>query len=166
MIKWLKSLFKKTEIEQVLTCRKTSKRGLDLIKEFEGCKLKAYLCPANIWTIGYGHTGLVKEGDRVTKKEATLLLKQDVAKFERGVNEKVKVPLSQNQFDALVSFTFNVGLGAFSKSTLLKKLNALDYNGATNEFKRWNKGNRRILVGLTRRRLAEENMFRGINGRY
>lgn len=133
--------------------------GLGLIQEFEGCKLDAYKCPAGIWTIGIGHTKDVKEGDKITDSQALDLLREDVKWVENAINDHVKVKINQNQFDALSAFIFNVGAGAFSLSTLLKKLNAGDYEGAANEFPRWNKANGKELPGLTRRRAAEKALF-------
>ena len=138
---------------------KTSSKGLELIKQFEGCKLKAYLCPAGVWTIGYGHTATAKQGMTITQAKAVELLKSDLARFEASVNAYVKVPINQNQFDALVSFSFNVGSGALKSSTLLRKLNARDYNGAAEEFKRWNKAGGKVLAGLVKRREAERALF-------
>jgi len=138
---------------------------LDLIKHFEGLFFDAYICPGGVWTIGYGHTGLrhndgtVKRGRKVTLSEAEKLLKHDLRYFERAVDRLVKVPLNENQFGALVSFTFNVGEGALGRSTLLKKLNAGDYAGAAKQFARWNRGGGRVLRGLTRRRAAEAALF-------
>lgn len=141
---------------------KISKKGLDLIKAFEGLELKAYKDSVGILTIGYGSTGShVRPGMVITKEQAEELLKQDVSRFEGGVNDVVKVPLTQNQFDALVSFSFNLGLGNLKSSTLLRKLNASDYYGAANEFLRWNKAGGKVLNGLTRRRQAEKDMFEG-----
>jgi lysozyme len=133
--------------------------GLGLIQEFEGCKLEAYRCPANILTIGIGHTRDVKEGDTITEAQALDLLREDVKWVENAINDHVKVKINQNQFDALSAFIFNVGAGAFSLSTLLRKLNAGDYEGAANEFSRWNKANGKELPGLTRRRTAEKALF-------
>lgn len=138
---------------------KTSKNGLKLIKEFEGCVLTAYKCPAGVWTIGYGHTGGVKEGQKISKTKAEELLKLDLKVYENYVNNYVKVKLNQNQFDALVSFTYNCGPGSLKTSTLLKKLNQGDYRGAANELPRWNKANGQVLAGLTRRRKAEKELF-------
>ena len=138
---------------------KTSNNGINLIKEFEGCKLSSYKCPAGVWTIGYGHTKNVKQGMKITNEHATNLLKDDLKTYEGYVNKYVKVKLNQNQFDALVSFTFNCGGGALKSSTLLKKLNKGDYTGAANELLRWNKANGKILAGLTRRRQAEKALF-------
>ena len=138
---------------------KTSNNGINLIKEFEGCKLSAYKCPAGVWTIGYGHTKNVKQGMKITNEHATNLLKDDLKTYEGYVNKYVKVKLNQNQFDALVSFTFNCGGGALKSSTLLKKLNKGDYTGAANELLRWNKAGGKVLAGLTRRRKAEKTLF-------
>lgn len=131
----------------------------ELIKSFEGLELEAYLCPADIWTIGYGHTGDVKEGDTITKAEAGDLLDKDLEKFRSGVNRCVKVPLNENQFGALVSFAYNVGIGSLQSSTLLKLLNAGDYDAAADQFPRWNKSGGKVLTGLTRRREAERAVF-------
>lgn len=140
---------------------KTSCVGINLIMKFEGCRLTAYKCPSGVWTIGYGHTKGVKKGMKITKSKAVSYLKQDLLVYENAVNKYVKVPLKQNQFDALVSFTFNCGVGALRTSTLLKKLNKKDYVGASNEFLRWNKSNGKVLNGLTRRRKEEKKLFLG-----
>ncbi|HXG01499.1 MAG TPA: lysozyme [Bacteroidota bacterium] len=121
--------------------------------------MKAYLCPAGVWTIGYGHTGGVKEGDRITLQQAEELLKQDLERFEECIRRSVTVPLNQNQFDALVSFAFNVGCMALENSTLLRKLNAGDYAGAAQEFGKWVKSRGVILPGLIKRRDAERALF-------
>ncbi len=141
---------------------KASKNAINLIKQFEGCALTAYKCPAGIWTIGYGHTDGVKKGQKTTKKQAEIFLREDIKKFENGVNKYVSVPLTQNQFDALVSFTYNIGLGAFQTSTIRKKLNEKDYTGAAREFPRWNKSSGQVLNGLIRRRNAEKRLFEEI----
>lgn len=126
----------------------------------EGCKLKAYLCPANVWTIGYGHTGSdVKEGMVITQAEAERLLLKDLDRFCAAVERLVTVPLNDNQFAALVSLCFNIGEGAFAKSTLLRKLNAKDIIGATQEFPKWNKGGGKVLPGLVKRREDEQRLF-------
>lgn len=138
---------------------KTSPKGISLIKEFEGLSLDAYMCSAGVLTIGYGHTGGVQKGDRITEKKAEELLQDDLKKFENGVLRLVRVPLNQNQFDALVSFAFNLGVGNLGKSTLLRKLNDRDFKGAAAEFVRWNKAGGRELDGLTRRRNAEAELF-------
>jgi GH24 family phage-related lysozyme (muramidase) len=140
--------------------------ALDLIRRFEGCRLEAYLCPANVWTIGYGHTGPnVKPRLKITQADAEALLLSDVDRFARAVDTWIKVKLSNNQRCALISFTFNVGIGALQESTLRKRLN----NGedavkvAMEELPRWNKGDGKILEGLVRRRKAEVDLFcRGV----
>lgn len=139
---------------------KTSQKGIDLIKSFEGLELKAYKDSVGIWTWGYGSTGPHVTPDKVgTKEEAEQLLKKDLERFEKGVSDLVKVPLSQNQYDSLVSFSFNLGLSNLKSSTLLKKLNASDYIGASKEFERWNRAGGKVLAGLTRRRIAERDLF-------
>lgn len=147
---------------------KTSKRGLDLIKAFEELHLIAYLCPAGVWTIGYGATKVdgkpVKKGMKLeSEAQADELLAFDVAAREKTVAKLVKVPLSQGEFDALVSFEFNTG--ALAQSTLLTLLNAGDRVGAANQFPRWNKGavggRKVVLAGLTRRRRDERALFLG-----
>jgi lysozyme len=143
---------------------KISKLGLNLVRHFEGMYLRGYKCPANVWTIGYGHTGLVDgkpiHGNMIiTEEKAIELLQQDMAVFENAVKDSVKVPLTQNQFDALVSFAFNVGAGALRNSTLLKLLNQGKYEEVPAQFLRWNKGGGKVLAGLTRRRKAEGHLF-------
>ena len=138
---------------------KTSKNGIELIKKYEGCVLTSYKCPSNVWTIGYGHTKNVKGGMKITKKQAEAYLKSDLTIYEDAVNKYVKVPINQNQFDALVSFSFNCGIGALKTSTLLRKLNKRDYSGAANEFLRWNKANGKVLNGLVKRRKEERGLF-------
>lgn len=138
---------------------KLSQTGLDLIKKFEGCELKAYKCPAGIWTIGYGHTGKVTQGQTITQKQADELLEKDVQRFVDGVKRVVKVDINQNQFDALVSFAYNCGVDALKTSTLLKYLNAKQFDKAALEFDRWNKGGGKVLPGLVNRRAAERALF-------
>lgn len=138
------------------------KEGLDLIKQFEGLRLKAYKCPAGVWTIGYGHTKTAKPDMVITKAEATKLLIKDLAWVEAAVNNHVTVYLNQSQYDALCSFTYNVGASALKKSTLVRLLNAGDYEGAERQFKRWNKAGGKTLKGLTRRREAEEALFASV----
>jgi lysozyme len=133
---------------------------LSLIKEFEGLRLEAYLCPAKVWTIGYGHTKTAKPGMKITEGGAEALLRHDLEWVESTINKNVKVPLTQNQYDALASFIYNVGAGAFRKSTLLRLLNQGDYAGAAGQFQRWNKAGGKVLRGLTRRRQAEAEKFR------
>lgn len=142
---------------------KTGSNGISLIKQFEGCMLKAYPDPATggaPWTIGYGHTGNdVRPGMVWTQVQADSALISDLAQCERAVSRLVNVNLTQNQFDALVSFVFNVGSGNLQSSTLLRKLNSGDYRGAAEEFPRWNKAAGKVMVGLTKRRAAERELF-------
>ena len=138
---------------------KISNIGINLITEFEGCKLTAYRCQAGVLTIGYGHTDDVMEGQTITQAHANHLLRRDLLQFEAGVDGSVSVELTQNMFDALVSLAFNIGLGALQKSTLLKKLNAGDYLGASDQFLVWNKAGGAISKGLQRRRTAERKLF-------
>ena len=138
---------------------KISQEGLSLIKKFEGLRLKAYKCSANVLTIGYGHTGGVKETDKITLEEADSLLKKDIAKFEEYVSENVMVKLNQSQFDALVAWTFNLGPGNLRESTMLKKLNNQEYESVPFEMRRWNKAGGKTLDGLIRRREAESLLF-------
>lgn len=140
--------------------------GLRIIKAFEGLRLEAYQDSVGVWTIGYGHTSMagppeVKAGMKITEAQAEEILKRDLEKFENGVRDRVSVSLNGNQFSALVSFAFNVGLGAFESSTLRRLLNAGDYEGAANEFPRWVKAGGKTLQGLVRRRNAEQALFRG-----
>lgn len=137
-----------------------TRNGLALIKEFEGCELSAYLCPAKKWTIGWGRTTNVKAGDKCTQQQADAWLNEEYDAFEAKVRKLLKVPVTANQLGALVSFAYNVGVGAFSGSTLVKLLNAGDYAGAAGQFARWNKAGGRVLAGLTRRRAAEAALFR------
>ena len=138
---------------------KISQEGLALIKRFEGCRLEAYKCSANVLTIGYGHTGGVKETDTITQDEADKLLQEDVEQFEKYVDDNVTVELGQSQFDALVAWTFNLGVGNLRESTMLKKLNSEDYASVPSEMKRWNKAGGKTLDGLIRRRKAESLLF-------
>jgi lysozyme len=138
---------------------KLSKTGADLIKKYEGCRLTAYLCPANVWTIGWGHTGNVKKGQTITQVQADTFFDKDIQRFVDGVNDIVKVEINQNQFDALVSFTYNCGVDALRKSSLAKYLNAKQFDKASAEFDRWNKGGGEVLKGLINRRKEERTLF-------
>ena len=142
----------------------TSDKGIDLIKQFEGCKLSAYQDSVGVWTIGYGWTQPVdgkpiRAGMTIKQETAERLLKTGLVSYESDVSRLVKVGLTQGQFDALVSFTYNLGARSLSTSTLLRKLNAGDYAGAADEFLRWNKAGGKILNGLIRRREAERALF-------
>lgn len=140
---------------------RTSQRGLSLIKSFEGLRLLAYRDAVGVWTIGYGATRGVKPGMSITKEQAERMLFNDVQRFEPEVERLVQVPLSANQWDALVSFTYNLGAANLESSTLLRKLNAGDYAGAAEQFPRWNKAGGKVLPGLVRRREAERVLFLG-----
>lgn len=141
-----------------------SNNGIALIKQFEGCRLTAYQDSVGVWTIGYGWTQPVdgkpiRAGMTIKQDTAERLLKTGLVSYENDVTRLVKVGLSQGQFDALVSFTYNLGARSLSTSTLLQKLNAGDYAGAADEFLRWNKAGGKVLKGLTRRREAERALF-------
>jgi len=139
---------------------KISDKGLDLIKSFESLRLEAYMpTPNDVPTIGFGHTNSVQMGDTCTEQDATDWLRDDCAEAENCVNKHVRVPIAQNEFDALVSLAFNIGCGAFAGSTVLKLLNNHDFDGAAAQFPRWSKQNGKELAGLVRRRLAEKEMF-------
>ncbi len=139
-----------------------NEQGLALIKEFEGCQLEAYLCPAGVPTIGYGHTRSAAIGQVINEAEADALLREDLKNAEEAVDQLVTSPINENQFSALVSFTFNIGSGAFEQSTLLSLLNAhTDADIIANQLLRWNKANGEELPGLTRRRHAERALFLG-----
>lgn len=143
--------------------RVINSEGLKLLTTFEGCKLNAYDDGGGVWTIGYGHIKTAKKGMTITQTQAEELLQADLNKFESFVEDAVQVPLSDDQFSALVCFCFNVGAGqaGFGGSTLLKLLNQGDFEGAANQFPRWNKVKGKPWLGLTRRRLAEQALFLG-----
>ena len=143
---------------------KISKKGIDLIKHYEGLRLKAYVCSAGVLTIGYGTTiypngNFVKLTDTCTKEQAETYLKNDLKRFESAVNRLVGLPINQNQFDALVCFTYNVGVGNLQSSTLLKMINLNKFEEASLQFERWNKAGGKELKGLTLRRLSEKKLF-------
>ena len=133
--------------------------GIELIKSFEGLRLAAYLDSVDVPTIGYGHTKGVKMGDTCTEAEAEAFLVADLADAEGCVNRLVSVPLTQNEYDALVSFTYNLGCGTLKKSTLLRLLNESNYDAAALEIRKFNRAGGVPLAGLTRRRAAEEALF-------
>jgi len=139
---------------------KISDFGLELIKAAEGLELKAYADTGGVPTIGYGHTSGVRLGQKTTQKQAEFFLKTDVESAEATVDKFVKVPIKQHEFDALVSFVFNVGIGQFMKSTLLRKLNKEDRIGAVNELDRWIYDNGRILLWQIKRRAVERELFK------
>lgn len=136
----------------------------DVIARFEGCELHAYLCPAGVWTIGYGTTRIddkpvTRLTPPITKDKAKQLLRADAYKFYLDILKAVEKELTANQYAALVSFVYNIGSGAFRRSTLLKKLNKGDISGASAQFPRWVKSQGKTLDGLVRRREAERELF-------
>lgn len=138
---------------------KTSHKGIALIKEFEGLRLKAYKCPGGVWTIGYGHTAGVKPGMVISEAQAEEYLMADLIASEKYLND-LRLAINQNQFDALISFFYNVGTGNFSRSTLLRKVRANPQdNSIMDEFLRWVYSKGRVLPGLQRRRLAEMKLY-------
>ena len=140
----------------------TSDQGFELIKKFEGCELEAYKCAAGVWTIGYGHTKDVQEGDKWTEEKADFMLWRELDdEYEHYVNSLVTVPINQCQFDALVSWTYNLGPNNLKKSSMLRVLNEGKYDEVPAQMKRWNKAKGKVLAGLTRRREAEALMFEG-----
>ena len=144
---------------------KLNKNGAELLHHFEGCRLTAYQCPAKVWTVGYGNTRYengnpVKQGDQITQQRADELFLNIVNKFAMGVEKLLTKKVSENQFSALVSFAYNVGLGNLQKSTLLKMVNENPNDEGINEqFLRWNKAGGKELAGLTRRRRAEADLY-------
>ena len=138
---------------------KTSNTGIELIKVFEGCELEAYHCAAGVPTIGYGHIKGVSMGDTVTLEQAEEMLVEELNEYEGYINNMVTVPLQQNQFDAMVSWVYNLGGGNLKASTLLKVVNSGDFNGVPEQIMRWNKAGGKVLEGLTRRRQAEADLF-------
>jgi lysozyme len=138
-----------------------SQEGISLIKKFEGCELEAYKCAAGVWTIGYGHTKDVKEGDSILKEDAESMLMHELQEYCNDVDIAVKVDLKQNEFDALVSWTYNLGLTNLNSSTMLKVLNEGKHDEVPAQMKRWNKASGQVKQGLVRRREAEALMFEG-----
>lgn len=139
---------------------KINQAGLDIVKEFEGLRLESYRCPAGVWTIGYGHTEGVARGMKVTKQEAEELLKHDLQIFENGVKRFIgDAKTNENQFSAFVSLAYNIGIGAFSKSSALREHKAGNYELAANKIMLWNKAGGRVLAGLIRRRKAESKLY-------
>ena len=140
---------------------KISQEGIDLIKHFEGCELESYRCSANVLTIGYGTTKNVVEGMKISQHQAEELLMKDLEEFEEYVEDLIDVPLEQNQFDALVAWTYNLGPTNLKTSTLRKVLNKGAYDDVAEQINRWNKANGKVLKGLVRRRNAEAELFDG-----
>jgi len=144
--------------------RKMNVEGLELLKRWEGLRLKAYRDAGGVLTIGYGHTSaagkpLVYEGMRISGHQAEEILARDLRQYERAVEGSVKVPLTDNQFAALVSFCYNVGVGVFKRSTLLKRLNAGDYDAVPAELMKWTRAGSKRLKGLENRRAAEAGLW-------
>lgn len=149
----------KNKVQIVETAMQISENGLNLIKQFEGLRLDAYQDQGGVWTVGYGHTIGVSPDTRITEQEAVFLLKADLETVEKCIANCVSVNLTQNQYDALCSFVFNLGCIALRNSTLLRKLNAGDDTGAAEEFQRWNHDNGKVLADLTERRQKESELF-------
>ncbi|WP_129543384.1 lysozyme [Serratia sp. 1D1416] len=140
----------------------TSNNGRSFIKGFESLELKAYPDPGtggSPWTVGWGHTHGVKPDDEITQQQAEQFLSDDLAVFELTVSSAIKFPMTQNQFDAMVSLAFNIGGSAFAGSTLVKKFNAGDVQGAADEFPKWRNSAGKVMPGLVKRRAAEREMF-------
>jgi lysozyme len=143
-----------------MTTRKITQDGLDFIQDVEGCKLFAYRDTGGVWTIGVGHTGPeVVKGLTCSMEQALQWLKEDSEEAQEAVRQSVDGLLTQNQFNALVSFVFNVGVNAFKKSTMLKLINKGDFDGAAKEFPKWNKDNGKEVLGLSKRRILEQSVF-------
>lgn len=140
---------------------KISQEGIVLIKKFEGCELEAYKCAAGVLTIGYGHTKGVTEGMQITKTQADEMLVEELATYETYVSDAVENQLDQCMFDAIVSWTYNLGPTNLRSSTMLKVLNAGKYDEVPAQIKRWNKASGKVLDGLIRRRDAEALLFEG-----
>lgn len=138
---------------------KPSQACVDLVKSFEGFRAEAYKCPAGVWTVGYGSTENVGPGDTVTEAEAEQMLADDLLYASKSVDDLVDVELPQNEYDALVSFVYNVGREAFRNSTLLRMINNDDKENCGSQFLRWTKANGKVLPGLARRRTAERELF-------
>lgn len=141
-----------------------SKRGLQFIRRWEELRLVAYPDPVGVWTVGYGHTETVFAGMKITERQAESLLRTDLFRVEKAIRDLVEVPLSQGEYDALCSFIFNVGVNAFAGSTLLKKLNGLDYQAAADQLLRWVHAKGQKLKGLENRRRDERLLFCGHGG--
>ncbi|MDX2027717.1 MAG: lysozyme [Alphaproteobacteria bacterium] len=142
-----------------LAVRRMNAAGVELIKIYEGLHLTPYLCPGKIWTIGYGHTRTVRSGMVITPEQADQFLNDDLRLVERAVQRLVQVPLNDNQFAALVSFAFNVGIANFERSTLLTLLNRGWYEQVPAQLMRWNRASGEVLGGLSRRRAAEGRLW-------
>tara|TARA_Y100000004_G_scaffold183463_1_gene231304 strand:- start:2316 stop:2756 length:441 start_codon:yes stop_codon:yes gene_type:complete len=139
-----------------------SNKGHDLLKYFEGCELEAYQDSVGVWTIGYGHTKGVHEGMVITQEQAEQMLLDELKEYEGYVEDMVEVELTQEQFDALVVWVYNLGPTNFKNSTLLKRINEGNFEDVPYQMKRWNKAGGKVLLGLERRREAEAKMFQGL----
>lgn len=138
-----------------------SKDGAALTEQFESCRLEAYQDSVGVWTIGWGHTGGIQEGDTCTQEMADQWLQNDIKEAESAVNAHLKVPVNQHIFDSVVDLAFNIGTGNFDGSTLLKDINAGDFKAAVEEFEKWDFAGGKVVAGLLRRRLAEKEEFNG-----
>ena len=138
-----------------------SKTGIELLKHFEGCELKAYQDSVGVWTIGYGHTKGIYEGLEITQSEAEKMLQDELPEYEGYITDKVVPMLQQHEYDALVCWVYNLGPTNLSSSTLLKRLNAGEFKDVPFQMKRWDKAGGQPLLGLTRRRNAEALLFKG-----
>jgi lysozyme len=137
----------------------TSEKGKEFIKHFEGCKLEAYQCSGDVWTIGCGHTRGVEEGDKISKKQADALLSADIEMVETHVQRLITVDLDQSQWDAVVSWCFNLGCGNLRASTMLQVINSGELDKVSEQIIRWDKVGKKAVAGLTRRRKAEADLF-------
>lgn len=143
---------------------KLPRAAINLIKKYEGLRLNAYRCSAGVWTIGYGHTSAagepeVKPGMKISKQEAEDIFEKDIQQFANGVEDLIKVSVSPNQFGAMVSLAFNIGIGAFKKSSVLRFTNQKRFEDAADAFLLWNKAKGKVLKGLVRRRAEEAELF-------
>lgn len=146
----------------ILLYMQLSNKGHDLLKYFEGCELEAYQDSVGVWTIGYGHTKGVHEGMVITQEQAEQMLLEELKEYEGYVEDMVEVELTQEQFDALVVWVYNLGPTNFKNSTLLKRINEGNFEDVPYQMKRWNKAGGKVLLGLERRREAEAKMFQGL----
>jgi lysozyme len=146
----------------ILLYMQLSNKGHDLLKYFEGCELEAYQDSVGVWTIGYGHTKGVHEGMVITQEQAEQMLLDELKEYEGYVEDMVEVELTQEQFDALVVWVYNLGPTNFKNSTLLKRINEGNFEDVPYQMKRWNKAGGKVLLGLERRREAEAKMFQGL----
>ena len=144
---------------------RTGDEGISLIRHFEGCRLDAYLCPAGVWTIGYGHTRDVKRGDVIDQEQAEAFLIEDLEEFEGYVTALCERSLTQYQFDALVSWTFNLGPTNLKESTLLNRINYGPVSDVPFQIQRWTRAGGQVLQGLVKRRAAEAALWQNLNWR-